>query len=60
MTTTKFINILRQLKIILFHYNSYPSAYLFGYWESYITDDNKTKYKQWKTLWNYITNNRQI
>ncbi len=60
MTTTKFINILRQLKIILFHYNSYPSAYLFRYSESYITHDNKTKYKQWKTLWNYITNNKQI
>lgn len=56
----KFINILRQLYIIVFKYNSYPSCYLFEYWEYYITKDNKTAYNQWKTLKNYIFNHKTI
>lgn len=56
---TKFINILRQIKVILCN-QAYPSCYLFGYWESYVTKDNKTQYKQWKTLWNYINNKKTL
>lgn len=56
----KFRIILGQLAIALIKRNSYPSAYLFGYWEYYVSKDGKTVYKQWKTLYNYIFNKRTL
>ena len=56
----KLINILRQLVVCLDWRNRYPSIYLFGYWESYVTKEGKTVYKQWETLSNYIHNRKTL
>lgn len=38
--------------------DTYPSVAIWGYWESYVGKDNKTHYKQFKSLWNYIKNKK--
>ena len=34
----------------------YPSAYVWNYWE-YTWKNGEVVYRQWKTLFNYLTNN---
>lgn len=56
----KLVGILEQLRIALFKKESYPSVRLFSYWESSVSKNGKTVYKQWKTLYNYLTNKKTV
>lgn len=56
----KIINVLRQLVICLSFRKTYPSIYLWGYWECFVNKDCETEYNQWKTLKNYIFNHKTM